>query len=159
MDNTSVHGQTEVKKQHEEILQEEYNVIIEWQVPCSSELNLLDLGEWMSLQSYIETIHCGKVMQSDELANSVKLAFDGISKEVLVNVYKQWKMVLQLTVSGKGTNEIVEKHRWSLTKDLSNLPSVPDSDDEGEMKGLLQVSDVWDDNKNILNGNREEFDD
>ena len=75
MDNAGGHGRTEVKKQYEEILLEEYNVIINWQVPNSPELNLLDLGMWMALQSYVELIHQGKVMQSNELANLVKLDF------------------------------------------------------------------------------------
>ena len=87
------------------------------------------------------------------------LIFDGINKDILENVYKQWKMVLHLVVSGKDTNKLVEKHRGSLSKSLSTLLTVPDLDDEGEMKGLLQVSDVWDGNKNILNDNSEEFDD
>ena len=60
------------KVQYEKILLEEYNIIIQWQVPLSPELNLLDLGVWMVLQSYVEVIHQGKVMQSDELANSIK---------------------------------------------------------------------------------------
>ena len=52
----------------------------------------------------------------------------------------------------------MEKHQCSLTKSLSNLPSVLGSDDEGEMKGLLQVNNIWDRNKNNLNEIREEFD-
>ena len=64
-----------------------------------------------------------------------------------------------MIVLGKGTNEQIEKYRSSLLKNLSNLLSVSDLDDEGEMKGLLQVSDVWDGNNNILNENGEEFDD
>ena len=40
------HRRTEVKKQYEEILLGEHNVIIQWQVPNSPKSNLLDLGDY-----------------------------------------------------------------------------------------------------------------
>ena len=70
----------------------------------------------MALQSYVEVIHRGKVMQSDKLANSVKNTFKWISKDILKNVYKRWKTVLQLIVSEKGTNELIERYMGLLPR-------------------------------------------
>ena len=57
MDNAGGHGKTEIKKEYERILQEEYNVIIKWQCLNSPETNLLDLGIWWSIKSVVETVH------------------------------------------------------------------------------------------------------
>ena len=127
VDNAGGHGKIEVKKQYEKILMDEYNVLIEWQVPNSPETNMLDLGVWVSLQSIVENIHKGKVMQSDVLSQSVEEAFRYISSTVLDKVHSRWKLVLQLLVSGEDTNEVVEEHR-GLKKSamLKDFPSIPD---------------------------------
>ena len=78
MDNAGGHGKTEIKREYERILSEEFGVLIEWQVPNSPETNMLDLGVWMALQSKVEFIHKGKVIQSNELSNSVHQAFSEI---------------------------------------------------------------------------------
>ena len=54
MDNAGGHSTKAVKQEYTEILKEEYNIIVEWQPPSSPELNLLDLGVWMALQSVVE---------------------------------------------------------------------------------------------------------
>ena len=130
MDNAGGHGKTEVKSEYERILKTEFNVHIVWQVPNSPETNMLDLGVWMALQSKVESIHKGKVMQSDELSRSVHQAFDEISENILSRVYERWKMVLHLIHSGKGTNEVIEEHRGKLNQsllDVDKLPTIPDS--------------------------------
>ena len=43
MDNAGGHGKIEVKEQYEQILKDELNVMIEWQVPQSPQTNMLDL--------------------------------------------------------------------------------------------------------------------
>ena len=91
---------------------------------------MLDLGVWMALQSKVECIHRGKVMQSDELSKSVHQAFSEISEKMLINVYERWKLVLKLIQSGKGTNELVEEHRRKLNRSLlepQDLPTIPDN--------------------------------
>ena len=139
VDNAGGHGKIEVKAQYEKILQEEFNVIIEWQVPNSPETNMLDLGVWVSLQSIVENIHKGKVMQSDVLSNSVQEAFPLISSRVLDKVHSRWKLVLQLLVSGKGMNEVVEEHRGLKKKAmLKDLPVIPDCKDA---KGYISSDD------------------
>ena len=87
-------------------------------------------GVWMALQSKVESIHKGKVMQSEELSRSVHQAFDEISENILCRVYERWKMVLHLIRSGKGTNEVIEEHRGKLNQsllDVDKLPTIPDS--------------------------------
>ena len=96
MDNAGGHGKTEVKSEYERILKDEFHIHIEWQVPNSPETNTLDLGVWMTLQSLVESIHRGKVMQSDELSKSVHQAFSHISEGILASVYERWKLVLHL---------------------------------------------------------------
>ena len=130
MDNAGGHGKTEIKAQYEQILKDEFNVLIEWQVPNSPETNMLDLGVWMSIQSLVEKLHQGKVMRSDELSRSVTIAFNQVSSEVLQKIYDRWKLTFQLIKSGKGTNEVVEEYRGSSRKPFvfADLPTVPDSE-------------------------------
>ena len=145
MDNAGGHGKTEIKKQYENILEKEFKIIIEWQVPNSPETNMLDLGVWMALQSLVERIHRGKVMQSHELSKSVMESFEQISSGILTRVYERWKLVMRLIVSGKGTNEVVEDCRGSLNICLltQDLPTVPDSECE---KGYTYQSNLDVDN-------------
>ena len=99
-------------------------------MPNSPETNRLDLGVWVALQSKVETIHKGKVMQSDELSKSVNQAFLEIDESVLDRVHDRWKLVLDLIIAGKGTNEGVEEHRGTLNRLLlqsKDLPTIPDS--------------------------------
>ena len=62
MDNAGGHGKTEVKARYEKILKDEFNILLQWQVPNSPETNMLDLGVWMALQSFVEAIHKDRVM-------------------------------------------------------------------------------------------------
>ena len=125
MDNAGGHGKTEIKKQYESILKDEFGIFIEWQVPNSPETNMLDLGVWMALQSLVEKLHLGKVMQSDELTRTVFDSFARISEDIFTRVYERWQHTLRLIISGKGTNEVVEEDRGK-EKSLI-LPTVPDS--------------------------------
>ena len=129
MDNACGHGKTEIKKQYETILKEEFHIQIEWQVPNSPETNMLDLGVWVALQSLVEKLHRNKVMQADELSKTVMSSFNQISHDILTRVYNRWRLTLRLIVSGKGTNEVVEDYR-GLKKPLiiEDLPTVSDSE-------------------------------
>ena len=139
IDNAGGHGKTDVKLQYQKILQDDFNILIEWQVPNSPETNMLDLGVWVALQSLVEKIHKGKVTQSDILAQSVEEAFHLILSEILDKVHSRWKLVIQLLVSGKGTNEVVEEHRGLKPKAmLEDLPGVPDCK---EARGYISSED------------------
>ena len=97
-----------------------------------------DLGVWCALQSYVESVHKGKVMQCDKLAKSVVTAFNSINTEVFEKVHKRWKLVLQLIMSGKGTKEVVEQHR-GLNKNPTNLPPINNDDDEDQELALVKM--------------------
>ena len=87
MDNAGGHGKTEIKKEYEKILKENYNVLIEWQVPQSLETNMLDLGVWVAIQHQVEAFHRLLVLQKDQLAKSVNRAFLTISPKILEKVH------------------------------------------------------------------------
>ena len=61
--NAGGHGTNDAKERYVKILKDYYNIVIKWQVPNSPELNILDLGVWMSVQSKVEEIHKTKVME------------------------------------------------------------------------------------------------
>lgn len=100
---------------------------------------MLDLGVWVSLQSLVEKIHKRQVMQSNVLSCSVAEAFGQIGSKVLNKVHSHWKLVLQLLISGQGTNEVVKEHH-SLKKKtmLKDLPTIPDCKDA---KGYVSSSE------------------
>ena len=135
MDNAGSHGKIKVKEQFVEILKTQYNVEVEWQVPHSPETNMLDLGAWIVLQSKFEFHHKRRVMFKDVLAKSVEYCWYSreMSGKILNKIHERWKLVLKLIVAGKGTNNLVEKHR-GLKGNLVDLPSLPDSDDDKVVK-------------------------
>ncbi len=57
MDNAGGHGTREAAGQYTRALRNQFNVIIKQQPVCSPELNALDLGIWMSLQSAVKRMH------------------------------------------------------------------------------------------------------
>ena len=140
MDNAGGHGKIKVKEQYVETLKNEYNVEVEWQVSHSPETNMLDLGTWMALQSKVEYHHKRRVMFKDVLAKSVEHCWYGrdLNASILNKIHERWKLVLKLIVAGKGTNNLVEKHR-GLKGNLVEMPSVPDSDDDE----VVQKYDDW----------------
>jgi hypothetical protein len=72
---------------------------------------MLDLGAWMSIQSYVEYLHTMKTMKADALSKSVEKVFknfDGAKK--LKTIVDQWKLVLDLIIAGNDTNKLVKKY-------------------------------------------------
>ncbi len=57
MDNAGGHGAEEAVDECTRVLNEQYNIIILHQAPRSPEMNALDLGLWMSLQSHVKKLH------------------------------------------------------------------------------------------------------
>ena len=107
MDNAGGHGKILVKEEYSKILKEEYNVLVEWQTSNSPELNLLDLGIWMAIQSIVEKFHRNKVVTKDALSRSVYNAFNEIDNKILAKVHERWVKVLDLIVKGDGSNDLV----------------------------------------------------
>ena len=56
------------------------------------------------------------------------------------NVHDRWKLVLELIIAGKGSNNLVKKHRGLKSK-LHDLPDVPDSDDEVVVEEMLKKAE------------------
>ena len=79
------------------------NVVVQWQILHSFKTNLLDLGIWMGLQSYIEYLQSKKVMN--------------------LNVTYQ---------SQKGNNILVGSY-CGIKTNLINLPTVPEYDPNNEV--------------------------
>ena len=106
---------------------------------------MLDLGVWMGLQSKVEAYHRLKVMNKDVLAESVEFCFkEAVTSGMLSKVHERWKLVLQLIKKGKGTNDLVEKHRGLKRKLLDDLPVLPNSDDKEVIEEILAEKEITD---------------
>jgi hypothetical protein len=57
MDNAGAHGTREAREEYTRQLLEDFNIEIIQQSACSPEVNALDLGIWMSVQSAVECRH------------------------------------------------------------------------------------------------------
>jgi hypothetical protein len=135
MDNATGHGSNKAKDRYENRLNEKCNIEIVWQVSNLPEMNMLDLGAWMCIQSYVEYLHRMKTMKQNALSKSVKKVFklfDGDEK--LMNISNRWKKVLKLIIVGnRWSNELVKKC-CELKAPPNNLPSFPD-ENWGELGG------------------------
>ena len=131
MDNAGGHGRNDVKKEYEKILRLDYNVHVHWQVANSPETNLLDLGAWMALQSIVEKNHRLLVLNKDVLAKTVEAAFPCLNDDVLTRIHERWIKVLDLIITDKGNNDMVEKDR-GLKKNPMEVESgdVDDSEED-----------------------------
>jgi hypothetical protein len=123
MDNAGGHGTNDAEIEYVRILKEQYNIIVEWQVPNSPETNLLDLGFWATHQALVERTHRLKRMEADALSRLVRDVFHSIGGDKILHIYKRLEYVLELIIRGEGTNELVEMNR-GLTKSLADLPDV-----------------------------------
>ena len=126
MDNAGGHGTNEAKEAYIQILKERFNIEVIWQIPNSPELNMLNLGVWMAVQSRVEEIHMSKVMRCDVLAKSVETAFNAMSPVGLENVHARWTKVLDIIVKCNGSNNTVETYRG---KEVVNLTDFDDNED------------------------------
>jgi hypothetical protein len=141
MDNAGGHGKNDVKDDYVSKLENEFNIEVVWQVARSPETNMLDLGAWMSIQSYVEYLHRMKTMKADALSKSVEKAFknfDGAKK--LKKIADRWKLVLDLIIAGNGTNELVEKCR-GLKTSLDDLPKFNGNDDDANIDDVSSDED------------------
>ena len=109
IDNTWGHGNTEAKGDHQKILKEKYNLIIDWQVANTTYTNMLHLGCWMAVQSEVEEQHHTQVMQNDILSKSINKAFENIYQIILYNIHKRRLKVLDLIIKDDGNNNLEKK--------------------------------------------------
>jgi hypothetical protein len=97
IDNAGGHGTIEGKEQYEKNLLEDYNIVLNWQVPQLPETNMLDLGALVSIQHIVEKLHHNHIMNKKALSETVLEAFDefdGFTK--LRAIARRWELVLDL---------------------------------------------------------------
>jgi hypothetical protein len=68
LNNAGGHGTRQAIDEYTRQLREQHNMILRFQPPCSPELNALDLGIWMSLQSAVECSHQNRRRDAETLA-------------------------------------------------------------------------------------------
>lgn len=117
IDNAGGHGTNEAIQEYRSMLKEEFNIVLLAQVPRSPETNLLDLGVWRSMQSYVETLSYRRLQSVEAIAEATEKAWDEFPAEKIEKVYKRWLLVLKLILKDKGGNRYVETHRGKLTSD------------------------------------------
>jgi hypothetical protein len=105
MDNAGGHGTNDA------IANYAHNVEIIHQIPHGPELNILDLGMWMSLQSFVEKKHRGKRTDVAVLARMIQEAWDQFDESAFSRVYACWMKVLGLvTIANHGDNAWIDCH-------------------------------------------------
>ena len=109
MDNAGGHGTNKTKQEYTRILKDEFNVQVEFQVANSPELNMLNLGAWMAIQSEVEEIHKNCTMQHDFLSSSIHTAFENLDESILTRIYNCWVKVLKIIIKSAGDNQQVDK--------------------------------------------------
>ncbi len=60
-----------------------HNIILKFQPKCSPELNALDLGIWMSLQSAVECRHWNRQRDVSALATTVQEAWADLPADTI----------------------------------------------------------------------------
>ncbi len=89
MDNAGGHGTGEAREEYTRRLLEDYNVKIMQQSACSPEVNALDLGIWMSVQSAVERRHRERRRDPDGLAISVQEAWQHLPEDKILRVFER----------------------------------------------------------------------
>ena len=121
MDNVGGHGTKKAIKTYRLGLRYKYNISIIHQSPRSPFTNLLDLGVWCSMQSYVEKQHFHKRKDVNILADTVMQVWNNHNNDlqnVINKVYNRLRVVLALVVEGKGGNDLVETKRGKQYKDV-----------------------------------------
>ena len=129
MDNAGGHGRIDVIAGYKALLKEQYNVVIIHQIPRGPEMNLLDLGCWVSLQSAVEKHHRKIRTEKEALARTIEEVWETFDGSVFQKVYERWLKVLDLIISDNGDNRLVDSHRGELLVALV-LPKPAGYDDD-----------------------------
>ncbi len=92
-------------------LRDDFSIVIIQQSARSPEVNALDLGIWMSVQSTVERSHRNRRRDPDGLAATVKEAWESLPQETIQRVFNRIPIVLRQIVASGGDNITVEDHR------------------------------------------------
>ncbi len=111
LDNAGGHGTRQAINEYTRQLRDQHDVILKFQPPCSPELNALDLGIWMSLQSAVERRHRNRRRDAEALARTVKEAYDNLPPETITKVFDHLPIVWELIQASNGDNINVEERR------------------------------------------------
>jgi hypothetical protein len=111
LDNAGGHGTRAAIEEYTRRLRNDHNVIIKFQPARSPEVNALDLGIWMSLQSAVERKHRNRRRDIDALATTVQEAWRDLPADTIQRVFNRIPVVHQLFVESGGDNVNVEERR------------------------------------------------
>jgi hypothetical protein len=111
LDNAGGHGTRAAIEEYTRRLRNDHNVIIKFQPARSPEVNALDLGIWMSLQSAVERKHRNRRRDIDALATTVQEAWRDLPADTIQRVFNRIPVVYQLIVESGGDNINVEERR------------------------------------------------
>ena len=109
MDNAGGHRTREAVGQYTRALRNQFNAIIKQQPAHSPELNALDLGIWMSLQSTVERMHRNARRDAEALTTTVQEAWRDLPVDTTQRVFNRIPVVYQLIVECGGDNVNVEE--------------------------------------------------
>lgn len=149
--NAGGHGTDEAKAEYTDLLKQNYNINVLWQVPQSPETNILDLGIWCSLQSYVEAEHQLKTKSSrDALARTCESVWwTKFPASKFHNVSQRWIKVLKIICATKGDNVKTDAYRRKNAEvpevNLDVLQAELDGDDVDEVDEIeeddLEIDD------------------
>ncbi len=111
MDNAGRHGTQEAREEYTRRLLKEFNIVIIQQSARSPEVNALDLGIWMSVQSHVEHRHRDRCRDPDSLAATVREAWENLPEVTIQRVFNRIPIVLWQIVECGGDNITVEEQR------------------------------------------------
>ncbi len=89
MDNAGRHGTQQARDQYTRQLQHEYNITIIQQSARSPEVNTLDLGVWMSVQSSVDKRHRNRRRDPDGLAETVQEAWNNLQEPTITRIFNR----------------------------------------------------------------------
>jgi hypothetical protein len=92
-------------------LRDDFNIEIIQQSACSPEVNALDLGIWMSIQSIVERRHQEQQRDPDGMAIIMHEAWQHFLEGKIRRVFERIPIVLQLIVDCGGDNINVEERQ------------------------------------------------
>jgi len=153
MDNAGGHGTRDTIDKYVADLLEDHKVQVIWQEPRGPELNLLDLGAWMSLQSAVEKHFRGNRNDVEVLARKIAEVWSSYDAAVFQKIWDRWKLALDLIIEDEGNNRLVNEHRGSLftgaapppqeddppppADDYDGDPDPDDDDDDDDIFGII----------------------
>ena len=138
------HGTNDCIDEYIKLLKDKFNIIVIHQIPRGPETNLLDLGIWLSIQSFVEVLHRGHRTDTNALTKTVMETWEKFNSSVFTKVYQRWQKVLELIVEDNGDNTLVQSKRGKKFQTAAVLPAdytLPandeDTDEEEEEDELL----------------------